>query len=144
MGCVEVKKMDHMLPDKYYVKFFLGLSYMARNDLSNTLACLQEALEKAMQIDDERTDVYKLRGFCHFKQKAHEKTIDAFQKVLELNPGSAIAYANIASTYRDMGERDKTVQYYKLAPEPDETIAFARENLRKLEAEGTKKSGQRP
>ncbi len=173
----ELKKMDRMLPDRYYVKFFLGLSYMARNDPSNTLACLQEALElkpndedrvsiysylgaclkdleqyseaiqvleKAAKIDDERTDVYNLLGFCHFKQKAHEKAIEAFQKVLELNPGSAIDYANIASNYREMGERDKAVQYYKLALELDKTIDFARENLRKLEAGGTKKSGQRP
>jgi len=173
----ELKRMDRMLPDKYYVKFFLGLSYMACNDPSNGLACLREALdlrpndedrvsiyaylgaclkdleqygeaiqilEKAAQMDDERTDVYNLLGFCHFKQKAHEKAIAAFQKVIQLNPASAIDYANIASNYRDLGEKDKAVQYYKLALELDEAIDFARENLRKLEAEGMKNSGQRP
>lgn len=173
----ELKKMDRMLPDKYYVKFFLGLSYMACNDPSNSLICLQEALdlrpndedrvsiyaylgaclkdleqygeaiqilEKAAQLDNERTDVYNLLGFCHFKQKAHEKAIAAFRKVIELNPSSAIDYANIASNYRDLGEKDKAVQYYKLAFELDETIDFASENLRKLEAEGMKNSGQRP
>jgi len=173
----ELKKMDRMLPDKYYVKFFLGLSYMACNDPSNSLVCLREALdlrpndeervsiyaylgvclkdleqygeaiqilEKAAQMDDERTDVYNLLGFCHFKQKAHEKAIAAFQKVIQLNPASAIDYANIASNYRDLGEKDKAVQYYKLALELDETIDFARESLRKLEPEGMKNSGQRP
>ncbi|MCF8142764.1 MAG: YcaO-like family protein [Deltaproteobacteria bacterium] len=164
----ELKQMDRMLPDKYYVKFFLGLSYMEQNDLSNSLAALQKALElepndedrvsiyaylgaclkdleqygeaieileKAAQIDDERPDVYNLLGFCHFKQKAHEKAISAFRKVIELNPASAIDYANIASNYRDLGERDKAVQYYKLALELDESIDFARENLRRLGAE---------
>jgi ribosomal protein S12 methylthiotransferase accessory factor len=173
----ELKKMDRMLPNKYYVKFFLGLSTLALNEPSKGLAFLKEAmelnpnsedrvsiysymgaclkdlekygeaiqvLEKAAEIDDERTDVYNLLGFCYFKQKAHEKAIEAFQKVIELNPSSAIDYANIASNYRDMGERDKAMQFYKLALELDESIDFARENLRKLEAEGMKNSGQRP
>jgi len=173
----ELKKMDRMLPNKYYIKFFLGLSHLSHNDPSTGLACLQEALdlkpndedrvsiyaymgaclkdldrygeaiqvlEQAAYVDKERTDVYNLLGFCYFKQKAHEKAIEAFQKVLELNPGSAIDYANIASNYRDMGERDKAVNYYKLALELDETIDFARENLRRLEAGAMEKSGQRP
>jgi len=162
----KLTEMDRLLPNRYYVKFFLGLSHLSNNDPSEGLVCLKEALkfnpqdediasiysymgvclkemeqydeaitvlEKAAQVDDERTDVYNLLGFCHFKQKAHEKAIEAFQKVLRLNPGSAIDYANIASNYRDMGERDKAVHYYRLALELDETIDFARENLQKLE-----------
>jgi len=52
--------------------------------------------------------------------------------VLELDPGSAIDYANIASNYRDMGEAEKAIQYYTLALELDPTIDFAKENLKKL------------
>jgi len=165
----ELTEMDRLLPNRYYVKFFLGISHLSRNAPSEGLACLKKALElnpsdedlasiyvymgiclkdmeqygeaievlqKAAQVDDDRTDAYNLLGFCHFKQKAHEKAIEAFQKVLQLNPGSAIDYANIASNYRDMGERDKAMKYYSLALELDETIDFARENLRKLEAGG--------
>ena len=164
----ELKKMDRLMPNKYYIRFFSGVSYIACNEPLKGLACLQEAfelepkdedipsiysymgvclkdlerydeainvLEKAVQYDDERTDVYNLLGFCHFKRKAHENAIEAFRKVLELNPGSAIDYANIASNYRDMGEIDKAVEYYRLALELDETIDFARENLNKLEAD---------
>jgi len=164
-----LKEMDRMLPHKYYIHFFLGLSHLARNDPSQGLGCLEAALnlgpneedrvsiytymaaclkdlnryeeaiqvlEKAALVDNERTEVYNLLGFCHFKLKAHEKAIEAFQRVLELNPGSAIDYANIASNYRDMGDRDKAAHYYKLALELDESIDFARENLRKLEGGG--------
>ena len=62
-------------------------------------------LEKGASCDDERTDIYNLMGFCHFKLKEHEKAIACFQKVLHLDPTSAIDYANIASNYRDMGKR---------------------------------------
>jgi len=72
-------------------------------------------------------------GFCHFKLKEHQRAIECFQKLLRLDPSSAIDYANIASNYRDMGDRDKAIQYYKFALELDPTIDFARDNLQMLE-----------
>jgi len=163
---VELKKMDRLLPDKYYVKFFLGLSHLSLNEPGTALLCLEEALklgpkqedipsiysymgvclkgqeryadaikvlEKAEQYDSERTDVHNLLGFCYFKLKDYEKAIESFRNVLKLDPTSAIDYANIASNYRDMGKREMAIRHYKLALELDETIDFARENLRKLE-----------
>jgi len=170
-------EMDRLLPHRYYIKFFLGLSHLRRHDPAEGLACLKEALdlrpqdedrvsihaymgaclkdleryeeaievlEAATRLDPERPEVYNLLGFCHFKLKAHEQAIHAFQNVLALNPGSAIDYANIASNYRDMGERDKAVHYYKLALELDETIDFARDNLNRLEGQGSQKSKEQP
>ena len=162
----ELKKMDRLLPDKYYVKFFLGLSYLSLNEPGTALLCLKEALklgpkeedipsiysymgvclkdeeryadaikvlEKAERYDSERTDVHNLLGFCYFKLKEHEKAIESFRNVLKLNPSSAIDYANIASNYRDMGNKEMAIRHYKLALELDGTIDFARENLRELE-----------
>jgi len=54
-------------------------------------------------------------GFCNFKLKKYEEAIRCFRRVIELNPGSAIDYANIASNYRDMGNREKAIQYYSMA-----------------------------
>jgi len=75
--------------------------------------------------DHERTDIYNLMGFCYFKLKEHEKAIECFHKVINLNPGSAIDYANIASNYRDMGQKDLAIQYYQIALELDPEIRFA-------------------
>lgn len=164
----QLDEMDRLMPDRYYVKFFLGYSYLFRNDPLKALQffekaldlnpnkedipsiysyvglCLKglhryrdalAALEKAEQYDSERTDIYNLMGFCHYKLKENEKAIDCFKKVLALNPASAIDYANIASNYRDMGNKKKAIEYYRLAVELDPTIDFARENLMKLEGD---------
>ena len=40
---------------------------------------------------------------------------DNFKKVLKLDPTSAIDYANIASNYREMGNRDMAIRFYKFA-----------------------------
>ena len=55
-----------------------------------------------------------------------------FKKVLQLNPGSAIDYANIGSNYREMGDKENAVRYYEMALALDPGIEFARENLEKL------------
>ncbi len=93
-----------------------------------------DVLSQGEKLDSERTDIYNLKGFCHFKLKEHEKAIENFMKVIELNPSSAIDYANIASNYRDMGEKEKAIQYYMTALAIDPSIDFARDNLKKLQS----------
>ena len=70
--------------------------------------------------------------FCYFSLKEHEKAIECFKENIRLDPGSAIDYANIASNYRDMGEKNKSIQYYTTALSIDPTIEFAKENLKRL------------
>ena len=164
----QLTQMDRLLPDKYYIKFFLGLAHISLQKPREAMLFLEEALklgpkredvpsiysymgiclrdmeqyrealsvlEKGALIDSERTDIHNLMGFCYFKLKEHKKAIEAFHKVLELNPASAIDYANIASNYRDMGNRDMAIRFYKFALELDDSIDFARDNLRKLDGE---------
>jgi ribosomal protein S12 methylthiotransferase accessory factor len=71
-------------------------------------------------------------GFCHYKLEEYEKAIEVFKKVIELDPSSAIDYANIASNYRQMGEKQRAIRYYQIALDLDDTIQFAREHLREL------------
>jgi ribosomal protein S12 methylthiotransferase accessory factor len=91
-----------------------------------------ETLHQGLQHDNERTDIFNLMGFCHFKLKQHHEAIENFQRVIELNPSSAIDYANVASNYRDMGDKANAIKYYQIALALDPTITFAEDNLKKL------------
>jgi ribosomal protein S12 methylthiotransferase accessory factor len=128
---LDLKPNEEDIPSIYS---YVGLCLKGLDQYRDALA----ALEKAEQYDRERTDIYNLMGFCHYKLKEHEKAIDCFKKVLALNPASAIDYANVASNYRDMGNKEQAIAYYRFALELDPTIDFARENLMKLE--GAEKS----
>jgi ribosomal protein S12 methylthiotransferase accessory factor len=170
MAIAELKRMHRILPDKYYLQFYLGTAHLAMNDPQTARTHLLQALdlnpvmqdipsiysylgialkdmedykgairvlEKGERYDSERTDIHNLLGFCHFKLKDHEKAIACFQKVVALDPGSAIDYANIASNYRDLGKADDAIHYYELALSLDPSIDFARDNLAKLQSSGT-------
>jgi len=72
-------------------------------------------------------------GFCYFKLRKHENAIRCFKKIIGLDPGSAINYANIGSNYRDMGDRKKAIEFYTTAINIDPTIEFAWDNLKNLQ-----------
>ena len=91
-----------------------------------------DVLQKGAQLDHERTDIYNLMGFCHFKLQEHEEAIDNFKKVIALDPSSAIDYANIGANYRQMGEKEKAIRYYQMALTLDDSIEFARQGLEEL------------
>jgi ribosomal protein S12 methylthiotransferase accessory factor len=161
-----LEKMDKRLPGQYYIKFFLGVTFLSLDAPEKALAFFEEAmtlspkaedipsiffymglslkeverykeaiaaLEKAASSDPERPEVYNLMGFCFFRLGEHKRAIDCFKNVLQLNPGSGIDHANIASNYRDLGDVEKAIRYYRLALELDPTIDFAKENLKRLE-----------
>ena len=91
-----------------------------------------EVLEEGAKLDQERTDIYNLMGFCHFKLQEHEAAIDNFNKVIALDPTSAIDYANIGANYTKMGEKEKARRYYQMALTLDDSIQFARDGLDEL------------
>jgi ribosomal protein S12 methylthiotransferase accessory factor len=95
-----------------------------------------KVLGEGERIDAERTDIFNLKGFCHFMLKEHREAIRNFERVLALNPGSAIDYANIGSNYRELGEIDQAIRHYEIALSLDPTIGFARDNLARLKAAG--------
>ena len=107
---------------------YMGVALKDLEQYREALAVLKEG-EK---LDNERTDLYNLMGFCHFKLKEHEQAIENFKKVIKLDPTSAIDYANIASNYRDMGDKGKAIRYYEMALTLDASIEFARHSLEAL------------
>ena len=93
-----------------------------------------EALDLAEKHNPDLKEIYNLRGFCLFKLKEHDRSIAAFERAIELDPGSAIDYANIGSNLREMGHIQEAIRLYHIALELDPDIQFARDNIEKLQS----------
>lgn len=94
-----------------------------------------DALRQAEEHNDGLKEVFNLRGFCLYRLKRHEDAIEAFERAIAIDPGSAIDYANIGSNLRELGLKEEAIRLYRMALDLDPDIDFARDNIRKLEAD---------
>ena len=99
-----------------------------------------ESLELAEQFNNGLKEIFNLRGFCFYKLREHNLAITAFEKAIEIDPGSAIDYANIGSNLRELGMKEEAVRLYRMALDLDPDIDFARDNIVRLEQELAKRS----
>ena len=91
-----------------------------------------DALETGREHDDERPDIHNILGVCHFKGDRFEKAAFHFQRAVQLNPVSAIDYANLAINLQHLGRNDEAMHNYKIALSMDPEIEFARKGLADL------------
>jgi len=89
-------------------------------------------LEQGLAHDEERPDMHNILGVCHFKADRFEQAVHHFRRAVELNPVSAIDYANLALNQEKLGLFDEAVANYEIALGQDPTIEFAAQRLAEL------------
>ena len=117
--------------DKPYIYSYLG---SCLRDLER----FEEAvpvLEKGLECDEERPDIHNILGVCHFKGNRFNRAVHHFQRAVELNPVSAIDYANLAINLQRLGRNVEAIENYQIALDQDSSITFAADNLAILLAE---------
>ena len=118
--------------DVPYIYSFLGecLKEMGRYEKALT------ALYEGLTHDEERPDLHNLLGFCHFKLGDHAAAVLHFARAVELNPASAIDYANLGVNLRKLGRDEEAVVHLAIAVDLDPTLDFARSHLAELTDSG--------
>ncbi|MCL2459507.1 MAG: YcaO-like family protein [Desulfobulbus sp.] len=91
-----------------------------------------DVLTQGLDYDEERPDIYNTLGVCCYKLGRHNNAADHFRRAVELNPASAIDYANLALNLELLGEREAAIANYEIALSQDATIEFALERLTRL------------
>lgn len=114
--------------DLFHVLFYIA---HAQKELGRYEEAL-EVLEKAETTGQARKEVMNLAGFCLFKLRRYDEAIECFRICLDIDPRSAIDWANIGSCLRDKGDREGAVAMYRKALSLDPGIQFARESLERL------------
>lgn len=114
--------------DLFHVLFYVAYAHKELGRYEEAL----EVLEKAGATGQARKEVMNLAGFCLFKLRRYDEAIECFRICLEIDPRSAIDWANIGSCLRDKGDREGAVAMYRKALSLDPGIQFARESLERL------------
>ena len=91
-----------------------------------------ETLTQGLAADEERPDMHNIIGVCYYKCDQYNKAVHHFRRAVELNPVSAIDYANLALNLEKTGQREEAIEQYQVALGQDSTIEFAMQRLEKL------------
>ena len=89
-------------------------------------------LDSIEQEADSLKEFHHLRGVCWYYTGLYEKAIECFERAVEIDPGSAIDYANIASSLRKLGHEKEAIALYQMALEMDPSLEFARKAIEEL------------
>jgi ribosomal protein S12 methylthiotransferase accessory factor len=89
-------------------------------------------LDSIEQEADSLKEFHHLRGVCWYYTGLYEKAIECFERAVEIDPGSAIDYANIASSLRRLGHEKEAISLYQMALEMDPSLEFARKAIEEL------------
>jgi ribosomal protein S12 methylthiotransferase accessory factor len=117
--------------DLAYIYSYMGNSYKDLEQYDDALT----VLEKGLQEDEERPDIYNMKGVCFFKKEEYAKAVQCFERAVALNPSSAMDYANLGVNHRRLGNKDEAVHFFTLALSLDPEIEFAQQQLAELVAE---------
>ncbi|HHB76493.1 MAG TPA: tetratricopeptide repeat protein [Desulfobulbus sp.] len=164
--------MQQLLPDAYYLPFYMGCHLYeqgdisaARDHLNKSLSmrpqeedlpyiysylgsCMRDLgrydeavalLKQGLDHDERRPDIHNTLGVCFFKQDRFDQAILHFTRAVELNPASAIDYANLALNQEKAGLVDAARENYLIALAQDPDIEFAVAGLDRLQACAQKK-----
>lgn len=129
LSCFEAAlQLEPHEEDRPYIYSYLGscLRDLGRFEQAVPL------LEKGLAHDEERPDLHNILGVCHYKASRFEQAVHHFQRAVQLNPVSAIDYANLALNLQRLGRNEEAIRNYQIALSQDADIAFAAENLAKL------------
>ena len=82
-------------------------------------------LESGIQIAPQRVDLHAALGESYFMSGKTDKAIEAFEKLLELEP-SARSYAFLGLSYRNLGRFDEAKKYFQqgLKQDPHSTLCL--------------------
>jgi len=129
-----LKSFNHALAmeprdeDKPYIYSYRGCCLRDMGRYEDAIA----ELETGRELDDERPDIHNILGVCHFKCERFDRAAHHFQRAVELNPESAIDFANLAINLQKLGKTEAAIENYHIALTQDPGIEFARKGLADL------------
>ena len=124
----ELKKMDALLPRKYYIKFYTGTQYIAMNEPEKAMKCLEEALN----LDPKNEDIpsiYSYMGVCLKDLSKYKEAIAALQKAEDYDKERTDVYNLMGYCYFKSKEHEKAIECFRKVLRIDPTSAIDYANI---------------
>ncbi len=100
IACYErALSLEPPVPDRLAILTHLAEAYLTKGEYIKTISTCELALECGAA-----PEIYNLLGRAYYKLKEFSKALECFLKATELDPSSAIDYANVGFSLKSIGE----------------------------------------
>ncbi|CAN2047725.1 ribosomal protein S12 methylthiotransferase accessory factor [Candidatus Magnetomoraceae bacterium gMMP-1] len=122
----KLKKMEAILPKKYYVQFFMGYSYVLNNDPVSALSCFNEALKRTPSKEDIPS-IYSYMGSCLKDMEKWNEALNALKKAEEYDKERTDIYNLMGFCHFKLKKHEKAIDCFKrvIALNPGSGIDYA-------------------
>jgi ribosomal protein S12 methylthiotransferase accessory factor len=124
----ELEKMDKMLPGKYYVKFYLGSSYLSLNEPAKALRFFEQALDLEPKEEDIPS-IYSYIGLCLKDLEQYRDAISSLEKAEKYDRERTDIYNLMGFCYYKLKEHDKAIDCFRRVLELDPSSAIDYANI---------------
>ncbi len=129
-----LKVFENSLPiqpgreEKAIVLFYMGNILVQKQDYRGAIKLLDQTID----LVDDSSIYYNLRGVCHFKLGEYEDAKHDFVHALDIDRGSAMDLANLGLCYKMLKRYDEARSCLIQALELDPSIEFAKKHLMEI------------
>ncbi|MBW2012178.1 MAG: YcaO-like family protein [Deltaproteobacteria bacterium] len=122
----ELKKIEKMLPGKYYIQFYLGSCHLALNDPASALSYFNRALE----LDPKGQDIpsiYSYMGVCLKEMGEYRRALAVLKNAEKYDKERTDIYNLMGFSYFKLKEYEKAIACFKkvLQLDPGSAIDYA-------------------
>jgi len=108
----ELKKIDNMLPNKYYVKFYLGSCYLALDDPGTALNYYNQAIDLNPKEPDIPA-IYSYMGICLKDMGDFHQAIKMLEQGEKFDKERTDIYNLMGFCYFKLKEHEKAIECFK-------------------------------
>jgi len=122
----ELKKIEKMLPEKYYIKFYLGSCHLALNDLATALRYFTHALE-LNPTEQDIPSIYSYMGICFKEMGKYRKALEVLNKGEKSDSQRTDIYNLMGFCHYALKENEMAIDCFKkvLQLDPSSAIDYA-------------------
>jgi ribosomal protein S12 methylthiotransferase accessory factor len=124
----ELERMDKLLPGKYYVKFYLGSSYLTMGEATAALRLFEEALDLEPKEEDIPS-IYSYIGLCLRDLEQYREAISIFEKAEKYDRERTDIYNLMGFCYYKLKEHEKAIHCFRRVLELDPSSAIDYANI---------------
>ena len=119
-------EMNRILPDKYFIRFYLGNCHLEKNDPETALSHFSRALELSPARQDIPS-IYSYMGVCHKEMGAYDKALAVLTKGEALDPERTDIFNLMGFCHFMRKEHEQAIECFQkvIALDPSSAIDYA-------------------